>query len=109
MLNYAPKNSLITTVNIPKFIIACINPIINRKRATIATVTYIRRLGISHSKSKTCNYVSLHTRGYRLTLIDAHQSIVLKFFTYYAQTLTYYAGIIPLCFWSPIMLKIMLA
>ena len=27
-----------------------------------------------------------------------HQSIVLNFFTYYAQILTYYAGIIPLCF-----------
>ena len=43
-----------------------------------------------------------------MTLINAHQSIVLKFFTYYAEILTYYAGIIPLCFWSPIMLKIML-
>ena len=34
----------------------------NRKRATSAsaTVIYIRRLGISHSKSKRCNHVSLH-------------------------------------------------
>ena len=43
----------------------CVIAIRSRKRATSAsaTVTYIRRLGISHSKSKRCNHVSLHTRG----------------------------------------------
>ena len=58
-----------------KFLIACINSIRNRKRATSASATidvyYIygpvpRSLiseglhGISHSKSKGCNHVSLH-------------------------------------------------
>ena len=67
----------------------CIASLLKVKHSPLKRTAASYKQDLQQRKDSLC-----HSRG-RLYTRVLH---VLNFFTYYAQILTYYAGIIPLCF-----------